>query len=109
MRRRIDRLIRDADETVVVIEAIKLLEGPLKNIVDAVWVVDASAETQMRRLINQRGFSEDNANQRIESQNTQADKLRQADVIIENNAASTKHGRKCFGIGQRWTSDDSPQ
>ena len=85
VRRRIDQQIRDAEQRVVVIEAIKLLEGPLKNNVDAVWVVDASAESQKLRLINQRGYSDADAIQRIQTQNKQADKLGQADVIIEND------------------------
>ncbi len=85
VRRRIDQQIQDAEQKVVVIEAIKLLEGPLKNNVDAVWVVDASAESQKLRLINQRGYSDADAIQRITSQHEQADKLGQADVIIEND------------------------
>ena len=85
VRRHIDQQIRDAEQKVVVIEAIKLLEGPLKDAVDAVWVVNASAETQKLRLINQRGYSDADAIQRIQTQNKQADKLGQADVIIEND------------------------
>ena len=85
VRRHIDKQIRDAEQKVIVIEAIKLLEGPLKNTVDAVWVVNASTETQKLRLINQRGYSDADAIQRIQTQNKQADKLGQADVIIEND------------------------
>ena len=85
IRARIDQLIRDAERQVVVIEAIKLLEGNLRQVVDAVWVVNAAPETQMQRLMSERGYSENLARQRIASQNKQEDKLRQADVIIEND------------------------
>jgi len=85
IRRRIDQLIREADANVVVIEAIKLLEGDLKRKVDSVWVVDASPEMQLRRLQAKRGMSEIEARRRIALQNPQADKLRQADVIIQND------------------------
>ncbi len=85
IRARIDQLIRDAERQVVAIEAIKLLEGNLRQVVDAVWVVNAAPETQMQRLMSERGYSEDLARQRIASQNKQEDKLRQADVIIEND------------------------
>ena len=44
IRKRIDGLIRDAREEVIVIEAIKLLEGSLKDRVDAVIVVDAAPD-----------------------------------------------------------------
>lgn len=85
IRRRIDQLVRATDERLVAIEAIKLLEGELKNAVDAVWVVDASPKTQLSRLISQRGMTESEARRRIALQNSQADKLRQADVIIRND------------------------
>lgn len=85
IRRRIDRLIRDADARVVVIEAIKLLEGELKNAVDSVWVVDASPRTQRGRLMSARGMSQEEAEGRIALQNSQADKLHQAHVVIGND------------------------
>ena len=85
IRERIDQLIRDAERRVVVIEAIKLLEGSLRQVVDSVWVVNSAPETQMQRLMSERGYSVDLARQRIASQNKQEDKLRQADVIIEND------------------------
>lgn len=85
IRRRIDQLVRDADARVVVIEAIKLLEGELKNAVDSVWVVDASPRAQRQRLMSARGMSPAEAERRIALQNSQADKLRQANVVIRND------------------------
>ena len=85
IRLEIDRRVRGAQADVVVIEAIKLLEGDLKNALDAVWVVDASPATQLRRLIAQRGMPRAEAQRRIELQNSQADKLKQADVVIAND------------------------
>ena len=85
IRRRIDQLVRDAEARVVVIEAIKLLEGELKNAVDSVWVVDASPRTQRQRLMSARGMSLAEAERRIALQNSQADKLRQADIVIRND------------------------
>ena len=85
IRQRIHQRIRESKAPVVVIEAIKLLEGELKNVVDAVWVVDATPAAQLRRLIQERGFDESHARQRIAAQNDQAEKLRQADVVISND------------------------
>ncbi len=87
IRQRIAQLIQEADAPVVVIEAIKLLEGELKNAVDAVWVVDASMPSQLKRLTLQRGLTAAEAQRRIALQNSQAEKLRQADVIIHNDGA----------------------
>lgn len=87
VRRRIDALVRAAEADVVVIEAIKLLEGALREAVDAVWVVDAPPATQLSRLVEQRGMTKAGAQQRIASQNNQADKLAAADVIIRNDGS----------------------
>ena len=85
IRQTIDRLIRASTKNIIVIEAIKLLEGRLKDAVDAVWVVDAAPQTQLQRLIASRNLSQAQAQQRIRAQNSQADKIRQADVVIRNN------------------------
>ncbi len=89
IRREIDRRIRGALAQVVVIEAIKLLEGDLREAVDAVWVVDARPETQLQRLVSQRGLARAEAQRRIDLQNSQADKLKQADVVIANDGDMT--------------------
>ena len=50
-------LVSRAKQRVVVIEAIKLLETDLANMVDVIWVVDASPDTQLRRLTEKRKMS----------------------------------------------------
>ena len=92
IRREILRRARESKARVVVIEAIKLLEGALKDAVAAVWVVNAAPATQLQRLQQARNLPEAEARRRIALQNSQADKLRQADVIIENDgdAAATR-------------------
>ena len=81
--KKIDAMIQAAEAKVVVIEAIKLLEGNFKNLVDAVWVVDAPREAQLQRLIETRGMTVAEAEQRIAAQNSQAEKLRRAQVVIK--------------------------
>lgn len=81
----ITALVMRAQQKVVVVEAIKLLEGSLASSVDAVWVVDASPETQLKRLIDKRKMPLDEARKRIMAQRPQAEKLKRADVIIMND------------------------
>jgi dephospho-CoA kinase len=81
----IGTLLSRAKQRVIVIEAIKLLESDLLNLVDAVWVVDASPETQIKRLTDKRKMSEDEARKRIIAQRPQADKIARANVIIMND------------------------
>ncbi len=80
-------LIARAKQPVIVIEAIKLLEGNLINMVDTVWVVDSSQETQYRRLIEKRKMSQDDARRRVMIQGPQGDKLKQAQVVIKNDGS----------------------
>ena len=83
----IDLLIRRAKQSVVVIEAIKLLESDLAAGCDTIWVVDAPAELQIARLMHKRKMPEAAARQRIASQSPQALKLRAAKTMIRNNGS----------------------
>ena len=85
IRKAIHTLITRSKQRVVVIEAIKLLEGDLKDSVDTVWVVNSTPQTQYRRLISKRKMTENDAKKRILSQNKQADKVKQANVVIQND------------------------
>ncbi|MEZ4672428.1 MAG: dephospho-CoA kinase [Anaerolineae bacterium] len=81
----VNALITRAQQKFIVVEAIKLLEGDLGKGVDEVWVVDASPETQVKRLIEKRKMSDAEARQRVAAQNAQADKLAKANVVIKND------------------------
>ncbi len=81
----INTLVSRSKQRVVVIEAIKLVEGDLANAVDAIWVVDAAPQIQYARLIQKRKMSEAEARQRITTQNPQAAKIAKANVVIKND------------------------
>ncbi len=82
------RAARDNNAPAVVIEAIKLLEaGRLRKLCDAVWVVTTDEAEQRRRLVHERGMSETDARQRMAAQSSQAWKVSQADVIIDNSGS----------------------
>jgi dephospho-CoA kinase len=83
----VDLLIRRATQSIVVIEAIKLLESDLAAGCDTIWVVDAPADLQIARLMHKRQMSEAAARQRIAAQSPQALKLRSAKVIIRNDGS----------------------
>jgi dephospho-CoA kinase len=70
---------------VAVIDAIKLLEAGWKPLLDAVWVVTCAPEQQLARLMATRGLSEAEARARIAAQPPQAEKVAQADVVIDNS------------------------
>jgi dephospho-CoA kinase len=81
----VDILIQRSRSSVYVLEAIKLFESGLANSCDTVWVVDASADVQLDRLIKKRGLSDASARQRITVQPPQQEKLAKAKVIIHNS------------------------
>ena len=71
----------------IVIEAIKLLESPLIDLCDSVWVSQASAAHQLERLLQTRHMTEETAWQRINAQPPQSEKRMQADVVINTESA----------------------
>ena len=83
----IDALILQAEETVVVVEAIKLIETGMYRRYDALWVVTAPVEQQVERLTTQRGLTEAEALLRIAAQPPQSEKMALADVIIDNGGS----------------------
>jgi len=87
VRQAIDLLIRRASHKVIVLEAIKLLEGPLREACDNIWVTTTPMETQLRRLRLKRGLSAEVARQRITAQPPQAEKINAADVVIKNGGS----------------------
>ncbi len=87
VRQAVDILVKRASQKVIVIEAIKLLEGPLAAQCDAIWVTDAPQEIQVERLMRKRGLAREDALQRVQAQAPQKDKLQAADVIITNNGS----------------------
>jgi len=81
----INTLVSRAKQPVVVIEAIKLLEGELGKACNAIWVVNANPKSQYLRLIQKRKMTEDEAKQRILAQNSQKSKIESAHVVIQND------------------------
>ena len=80
----IDTLVSRAQQPIVVIEAIKLVDGQIGGWVDTIWVVDTAPSVQIERLVK-RGLPEADAHKRISMQNPQRDKLAKANVTISNS------------------------
>lgn len=78
-------LLAHADASVRVVEAIKLLEAGMHRYCDAVWVVVATRQQQVERLMRTRGLNPAEAEARINAQPPAADKVAQADVVIDNS------------------------
>ena len=69
---------------VVVLDAAILIEAEWQKMVDEIWVVRASKEDQLQRLMTRDRLSFGEATNRIEAQMPLEEKLRYADVVIDN-------------------------
>jgi len=80
------KLVESAPSSVIILEAVKLLEaGPMFSQCDEVWVVTAHPEVQLQRLMETRGMDEATARQRMGMQSPQAAKINQATRVIDNS------------------------
>ncbi len=86
--------IMAAETSVIVYEAIKLIEAGRAEMCDALWVVTARSETQVQRLMRDRHMSEAEARQRVAAQPPQSAKVEQANVVIDNSGSLEETGRQ---------------
>jgi len=86
----IDERIAESSADVVVVEAIKLFEAGLADRCDSVWVTVCRRDQQIRRLVEGRDLSPDEARQRVDAQRPQEDRAELADVVIDNSGSLTE-------------------
>lgn len=83
-----------AEDAVVVHDVPLLTENGLAPLYDLVIVVDASAETQLDRLVSRRGMSEQDARARMAAQATREQRREIADVVIDNDVPLEELARR---------------
>lgn len=89
VRREIARRIKESENPIVFIEAIKLLEGVLAKACHQIWVTRCSRQRQLDRLRICRGMDTETAVARIKAQSSQEEKVAQADVVIDTEGLMT--------------------
>jgi dephospho-CoA kinase len=118
----IHRRVDAVSASVVVVEAIKLIEAGMADVCDSVWVTTCRPDQQVHRLVGGRGLSPAEARQRVEAQSPQEEKIARADVIVDTsgslswtraqvrwawehltkgNSAQRRNGRHGTGAGNR--------
>jgi len=90
IRRRIIRAIEKSDERIVFLDAALIYESGLDEMIDSVWFVSIPPEIQIQRLIERDYKTRQEALNVIDSQGKQEDKLKKANVVINNTG--TKFG-----------------
>ena len=93
----VDILIRRAQQKVIVVEAIKLIEAGMHSQYDSLWVTYTSPDIQLSRLMQKRGLDEVTARQRISAQPPQEEKIKLARVVIKNHGSFEDTWRQVSG------------
>ncbi|MGB9695022.1 MAG: dephospho-CoA kinase [Caldisericaceae bacterium] len=89
---------------IVVIDAAILFEAGWDEIADEIWVVYTSEETQLSRLMEREHIDESAALSRIRSQMGIGEKIKRADVVIDNSGSLDKVRRE---VRELWMRLDS--
>jgi dephospho-CoA kinase len=79
--------LAEAGAPVAGVEAIKLIESPLADACDQLWVVRCDEADALSRLAASRGMSTDEARRRLASQSSQEEKIAKADVVIDGSVS----------------------
>ncbi len=87
IRRETDRLYAESDAEVFAVDAVKLIESGHADACDAVWLVVAEPETQIRRLVERRGIARDDAERRVAAQGPVESKISRADTVFHNDGS----------------------
>jgi dephospho-CoA kinase len=86
-RKAIEARIASSRATVVVLDAVRLIEGGLYRRCDAVWVVLCERKVQLERLESSRNFNADQALVRVDAQPPVEARLGFATAVIHNDAS----------------------
>lgn len=77
--------IRAEGTPVIVLEAAVLIEADWIDITDQVWVVVVAPELARQRVVERNGLTPEQADARIAAQLTNDERIRHAQVVIENS------------------------
>lgn len=80
----LQRLAGEGTE-VAVLEAAVLIEAEWQDLVDEVWVVSVSPDAARERLMARNNMSAEDADARISSQLSNAERLRHADIVLDTD------------------------
>lgn len=91
IRERISELLKEYEKEgapVVMVEATLIVErGGLKSLIDGLIVVTADEETQIERLVRDKGYKREEAVSRLRAQMPAREKMMHGDYIIDNSGS----------------------
>ena len=87
VRQAISDRLANSKAPVVVLDAIRLIEGGLYQRCDAVWVVVCHRSAQLARLQSSRNFTLEQAAARVDAQRPVSEKLQYATAVLHNDGS----------------------
>jgi dephospho-CoA kinase len=87
IRRRVEAYRAAGVRQPVVLEAAVLIEADWLPLVDEVWLVSASKDTIIQRVVAERGLQPQEVEARIQAQLSDAERRAHAHLVIENNGS----------------------
>lgn len=95
------RVPSETKPRVLVVEAALLIEAGLRKLVDIVIVVKAGRRLQVRRVVEERGTTPQEAAARIARQMSIREKMRYADIVVDNRGNLDQTKKQVEGIWQK--------
>ena len=83
----VTRLIDESRASVMVIDAVKLVESGLADACDALWLVTCDPDQQVERLMRRNRLSREEAERRVALQPSLEAKRARADAVIDNSGS----------------------
>lgn len=99
----IRRLVSESTQSVVVVEAIKLIESGTYQTCDAIWVVNCRPDQQINRLVTMRGLEPEEAERRVRAQSPVSAKLAFATEVIDTSGSLADTRRAAVAAWARFT------
>ena len=81
---RIEALLQEGFRGIVIIEAALLIEAGYKDLCDELWYIHAPLEDRVRRMRENRGYTEEKIANILAGQLTEEEFRKNADAVIEN-------------------------
>jgi dephospho-CoA kinase len=95
--------------SVGVFDAVKLVESGYAPLCDGLWIVTCPPATQLQRLMDLRGLSEDEARARVRAQPPLDDKLALASEVIANDGSLDDLRGRVAAAWRRFTERLAPR
>jgi dephospho-CoA kinase len=76
-----------ADSPIIVLAIPLLFEAKMTDLVTEIWVVSCSESVQLERVMQRDHLSEEEAKMRVKNQFPLAEKIKKADVILDNSGS----------------------